>query len=87
MPRSLYFCTISSYVCLYVYYYVVTCSLCVVFLGQACVLYIDFFMCFLSLKYLFRGVCAAICRIVRVLSEIWDCVCQCVCRSCVSYFY
>jgi hypothetical protein len=78
MSCLLYFYTIHSYGCLYVCYYVLTCSLCVVFLSQACVPYINLLMCFLSLLYLFCGMCAATCHRVCVLSEIWDCINVCV---------
>jgi hypothetical protein len=32
-----------------------------------------------------EGVCAAICLKVRVMSEIWCYMCQCICRSYASY--
>jgi hypothetical protein len=78
MSRVLYFCTISSYGCLYVCYYVHTCSLCVVFLGQAFVLYIDLLMCLLSL-YIFLVMCVLLSVVELVYHLKYGIVCVNVC--------
>jgi hypothetical protein len=83
MSYLLYFCTIDSHGCLYVCYYVLTCSLCVVFLGQACVPYIDLLMCFLSLLYISGDMCAAVVEFMYYLK--YGIVSMCV--SFISYFY
>jgi hypothetical protein len=44
--------------------------------------------CDCSHLYIFSGdVCAVICRKVHVKSEIWSCMCQCICHSYASYSY
>jgi hypothetical protein len=80
MSGLLKFSIIFSYVLLYVCYYVLTCSLCVVFLGQVVSLVL---ICCVFISLWCVCVCVVICLKVRVLSAIWDCVC----RSCASYFH